>query len=250
MPTQTHTIGIAGGLGPYAHLDFERKLLDAAKTLVNANSDQTYPEWILSSLPQTPDRTQAIQGNAPDPTPYLLRSLQRLKAAGAAFAAMPCNTAHCYLPQLRKAIDLPILDMIHITVEHIADNIGQGPIGVLATTGTLESNLFANALRAHNLQSISLLDFPNGETLHQQLVMDPIYTPNGIKAKGPTPETTATLTRAFNTLAQKATAIIAACTEIPLALPKSPNTNTPLIDPTQLLAQATIEIAFGMRPMP
>ncbi len=94
---QQRLIGIVGGLGPFAHLDFERKLLEAARELTGATADQDFPEWVLSSIPQTPDRTEAFLGHAEDPSPVLLRSLERVRRAGADFAVVACNTAHLFL---------------------------------------------------------------------------------------------------------------------------------------------------------
>ena len=95
---QKEIIGIAGGLGPFAHIDFEHKLLQSAQKLVGAVADQDFPEWIVSSIPQTPDRTLSIRGEAQDSAPWLIRSLTRLErggpggendAPGADFAVIP-----------------------------------------------------------------------------------------------------------------------------------------------------------------
>ena len=52
QPRWKHTIGIIGGLGPYAHIEFETLLLSAAETaLGGAALDQDYPSWVLSSMP-------------------------------------------------------------------------------------------------------------------------------------------------------------------------------------------------------
>ena len=59
-------IGIAGGMGPYAHLEFERRLLAAVE---RPSSDQEYPEWVVSSIPDTPDRTVALLEGGPSPIP-------------------------------------------------------------------------------------------------------------------------------------------------------------------------------------
>lgn len=105
---QERLIGIVGGLGPFAHIDFERKLLAAASTLIGARRDQDFPQWVLSSIPQTPDRTEAYFGEAEDPTPVLLRSLERLRRAGADFAVVACNTAHLFLERLREESPLAL----------------------------------------------------------------------------------------------------------------------------------------------
>ena len=43
------TIGIVGGMGPHAHIAFERYLLEAVGAVAG---DQDYPPWIVSSLPR------------------------------------------------------------------------------------------------------------------------------------------------------------------------------------------------------
>jgi aspartate racemase len=167
-------IGIVGGLGPHAHIEFERRLL---AEVAGASCDQDYPEWLLSSIPGTPDRTLALAGSGPSPVPLLVRSLERLLGR-ADFAVVPCVTAHHFLPEVRLRIRLPILDLVEATLTGCADPAG-GRLGLLATTGTIESGLFAGAARrvAPRLEVISLHDLPGGRELQEELVMRPIYGP-------------------------------------------------------------------------
>lgn len=75
-------IGIVGGLGPHAHIELERLMLQAASDrLDRPANDQDYPEWVLSSVPGTPDRTRAIIGEGPSPFAELARSLSRLSGS-------------------------------------------------------------------------------------------------------------------------------------------------------------------------
>ena len=161
-PTQKKIIGIVGGLGPYAHIDFERKLLESARTLIGISSEQDYPEWVLSCIPGTPDRTEAILGRAPDPSPWLLRSLKVLERAGADFAAVPCNTACYFLRALGDKVALPVLDMIAETVACVRALEEVERVGILATTGTLETRLYHDALSECGLEAISPLDVGDG----------------------------------------------------------------------------------------
>src|SRR6478672_8946138 len=125
-------IGIAGGMGPYAHLEFERRLLAAIEQPL---SDQDYPEWVVSSVPQTPDRTAALLEDGPSPMPWLLRSFERLSRC-ADFAVLTCITAHAFLDEIRQRVALPILDMVELTLAEAARRHGPGArVGVLATTG-------------------------------------------------------------------------------------------------------------------
>ncbi len=257
MLIQQHIIGIVGGLGPYAHLDFERKLLESASSIVGANSDQSYPEWIVSSVPQTPDRTKAIRGEAPDPLPWLVRSLRRLELAGddlppAGFATIPCNTAHHHLPRLRAAVAIPILSMIERTAERIAQERPKARVGLLATTGAIEMKVYNEALRSRGMSIVTPFDLPNGAALQSEYVMDAIYGPQGIKATGQTAYAAELLDHAFRVIVNElgADVIVAGCTEIPLALNQSPVDGVLLIDPTRVLAESSIRVAYGLESLP
>lgn len=258
---QRHIIGIAGGLGPFAHIDFERKLLDAARELLDACADQDFPEWIVSSVPQTPDRTQAIAGAAADPLPYLIRSLRRLErgdgeSPGAGFAVIPCNSAHQFLPQVRERVTIPIIDMLEETANAIAERWPGARAGLLATTGTVTSGLYARALAALGIEAVTPLQLPDGESIQRDHIMGAIYGPwngqahtgGGIKSHGGTPGSARLLEGVSELLvsALGANVIIAGCTEIPLALTGATVAGVPLVDPGAVVARASIRRAYGI----
>ncbi|MEM7349997.1 MAG: amino acid racemase [Acidobacteriota bacterium] len=258
-------IGILGGLGPHAHLDLERKLLAAAGELAGARADQDFPEWILSSVPQTPDRTAAIRGEGPSALPHLLRSLQRLESRrspqgeatpGADFVLVACNSAHYYLADLRRATSLPVLDMIDECAGHLASSLPAGArVGILATTGTLASGLYHRALEHHGLRPASLLDADEGRRQQEDLVMAAIYGSaddpelrEGLKTSGYSQAAHNKLEQAAARLVRElgCQAIIAGCTEIPLALGGPEVAGAPLIDPTTNIARVAIRRAYEL----
>ena len=253
---QQRLIGIVGGLGPFAHIDFERKLLDAASELIGARRDQDFPQWVLSSIPQTPDRTEAFFGEAENPTPVLLRSLERLRRAGADFAVVACNTAHLFLDRLRDESPLPIASLIEVTADEAARIAPGGSVGLLATSGTLRSRLYHDPLQARGLRPVSPFDLEGGETLQRLSVMEPIYGPwvdgrhqgGGIKTDGGSTEARALLDQAARRLVDEAEVdvLIAGCTEIPLALEGAEVAGRPLLDPARLLAAAAVRYAYGL----
>ncbi|HVG09529.1 MAG TPA: aspartate/glutamate racemase family protein [Thermoanaerobaculia bacterium] len=255
-------IGIVGGMGPHAHLEFERRLLAA---IGYPSSDQDYPEWVVSSVPQTPDRTVALLEGGPSPLPWLLRSLERLACAD--FAVLACVTAHAFLDEVRAQVRLPILDMIEVTLAEVARRFGpDARTGLLATTGALRSRIFQRtaARLAPGLDLVSLLDLPDGGTLQDELLMRPVYgplrdgrrQPGGIKCGGSLdPETAVahrdTLAVAVRHLAGAgAVCVVTGCTEIPLALGRDPVDGTPLLDPMDLAARTAVRIARGELPLP
>ncbi len=262
---QQQIIGLVGGLGPYAHLALERKLLDAARKLVGADNDQAYPEWILSAAPQTTDRTLAFLGRAASPTPWLVRSIKRLenhtaddgtKVRGADFVVIACNTAHCFLEEVRPHVALPILDMIETTAGAIRQDRPGARVGIMATTGVLMSRIYHNALEGAGQSPVSTLDLEDGEAAQRELVMAALYGPwkdgghtgGGIKGDGPQPEHAEALEQAAARLVRelRAEVLIAGCTEIPLALTGSETAGVPLVDPMQAVAEAAIVRAYGL----
>ena len=94
-------VGILGGMGPLATADFYTKLILATP----ATRDQEHLRVVMWADPTVPDRSVGILGDGPDATPWLVRGGQMLAAMGAAFIAMPCNTAHAYLPRATGGAD-------------------------------------------------------------------------------------------------------------------------------------------------
>lgn len=257
-------LGILGGLGPHAHLHFEQRLLAAVG---DAARDQDYPGWLLASVPETPDRTAALVASAASPVASMVRGLERLRAGGADFAVIACNTAHAFLPELRRRVDLPLLDLVELTLEHIVERWGaRARVGLLATTGTLRSGLYPStgARVAPELTWRTLLDLADGEALQDTWVMRAIFGPadaegrraGGIKAGGSRDPLTGEehrvmLARAVERLAQEGIDVaICGCTEIPLALGSGTVGSTPLVDPLEVAAAVAVEIAAGRREVP
>ena len=85
------TIGILGGMGPMATAYFMKQIME--KT--NAERDQDFPNIVLSSYAEIPDRSAYLLGNGPSPVPAMVRQLSFL-AEQADIIAMPCNTAHAF----------------------------------------------------------------------------------------------------------------------------------------------------------
>jgi len=269
-PSWKHVIGILGGLGPHAHIEFESLLLDATgKVLGRPAFDQDYPDWVVSSMPMTPDRTRALLEGSESPVEAMLESASRLSKA--AFAVIPCNTAHAFLEEVRRRSRLPFLDMIQLTAERAVEREGErGCIGLLAATGTLKSELYRTKIRAlaPEARVVSPLDLRNGEELQERLVMEPIFGPlqnggtyggragGGIKSgafRDPKKreELAEPMREAARQLADAgASIVLTACTEIPLVLGRDAVGEIPLLDPMAVAAEEAVAIALGRKPLP
>ncbi len=247
-----HVLGIVGGLGPHAHIELERRLLAAVEPVAH---EREYPPWIVSSLPATPDRTRALAGAGPSPAPQLTASLENL-AGRADFAVIACITAHAFLGEVRPC-PLPVLDVVEATLGEVVERHGENArVGLLATTGTLESRLFPRAAEraAPGLEVLSLLSLTHGERRQQDWVMTAIYGRGngGLKAGvAVDPDTgtpyVETLRRAAAQLTDAGVdVVVTACTEIGMTLGRDPA----FLDPLDVAARQAIAVSRGERPLP
>jgi aspartate racemase len=225
------TIGVLGGMGPEAGARFLEEIIRAC----GAGRDQDHPPVILYSLPQVPDRTEAILHGGPDPVPALRHGLAVLAGAGADFAALACISAHYFLPRLAPRSPLALFSLIDETLIALqAMRSSPKTIGLIATTGTVRSGLIARPFEAAGLRVI--VPSPKG----QARVMAAIYGRKGVKAgftAGPPRE--ALLEAAGELVRAGAQAVLAGCTEVPLVL-RPGDLPVPLLDPMAIGARAAV----------
>ena len=135
------TIGIIGGMGPLAtvHL-FERIVLRT-----KAQKDQDHIRVLIDSNTNIPDRTKAIISDGEDPVRELVNSAKILEKGGADFLIMPCNTAHYFIDEIKKSVNIPFLNMPEETVKYTYDKYGKDTVvGIMATDGTIKSKIYEN----------------------------------------------------------------------------------------------------------
>ncbi|MEM1171593.1 MAG: amino acid racemase [Cyanobacteria bacterium P01_H01_bin.35] len=242
--------GIIGGVGPLAHIEFERRLI-AFNAERGAVSDRDYPVWILINATDIPDRTQSLLGKLPDCTPWLVKYGKMLQMAGANFLVITCNTAHGFYEKVQPQLDIPWIHLMNTTAAFIKSYYPESQrVGVLATTGTLQAKLYHNSLSALGLNVIA----PPLDSQLQQNVMNAIYNPVwGIKATGIEilPEPISILDNAMTWLEEQgAELVIAGCTEISVVLKKLKCNALIDIDPLDILANLTLDLAFGHQEIP
>jgi aspartate racemase len=225
------TIGVLGGMGPEAGAHFFELVVRETA----AARDQDHPPTVLYSLPQIPDRTEAILHGGPSPVPALRRGLSVLAEAGADFAVMTCISAHYFLPRVAADSPVPVVNLIDETAKEIR-NMRPRPraVGVIATSGTIRSGVVAEAFAAAGIGVL----VPGARDL--QRVMTAIYGKKGIKAgftKGRAREILLEVAKGL--VRRGAQAIVAGCTEVPLVLRRS-DLRVPLIDPMAIGARAAV----------
>lgn len=226
------TIGVLAGMGPEAGAYFLDRIIKSCA----AARDQDHPPVILYSLPQVPDRTEAILRGGRSPVPPLLRGLGALKGAGADFAVMSCISAHYFLPRLAPRSPLPLMDLVGETLTELKRaRPSLKRIGLIATTGTVRSGLVSGRFEAAGIEVI----VPSARD--QKMVMAAIYGKQGVKAgftSGPPRKVLLDVARKL--VRRGARAVVAGCTEVPLVLLPE-DLPVPLIDPMEIGARAAVK---------
>jgi aspartate racemase len=222
------TIGILGGMGPEA----TARLFVRIIALTSAERDQEHLPVVIYNLPQIPDRTAAIQGQGESPVPLAMKGLRILAESGADFIAIPCNAIHHFYSELQAAVNVPLLHLIaevHRAATQRWPNLRR--LGLLATDGTLQSGVYQKIFAATGCEII----FPDAS--RQKEVMSAMYA---IKAGEK---------RFRDLLERRAEGIILGCTDLSLVKNFLAN-DLPILDSTEVLAQACVEVARGMREIP
>lgn len=218
-------LGVLGGMGPLATVDFMAKLLEATP----AQNDQQQIPVVAWNVPQIADRQKALAGTGPSPLPQLLNAIEKLNAAGASHIAIPCNTAHHWFEALREASAAPVLHIVDATLSRISEEV-PARVGVIATRGTLEAGWFQQGLTRLGVTAV----LPEAHELENLFVPGCYAVKRGALREGGE-----LLSLQAQALVERgAQTLILACTEVPVALRAidSPFLSYS-IDPAQALAE-------------
>ena len=148
-------IGILGGMGTQAGLDFCNKLA----ILNRGKIDQEYPLFLLYNKSNIPGRPESIGSqtknlsnkstNKKSKLKYervlksLLKGCRLLQKNKCNFIVIPCNTAHYWFEDLQKKIKIPIINMPKEVFRFTKKNCKKkSKVGLLATEGTLKTGVY------------------------------------------------------------------------------------------------------------
>lgn len=223
------SIGVLGGMGPAATVDFMAKLV----ALTPAHCDQDHLPVVVANLPQVPDRSAAILGQGPDPLPLLRRGIELLNRSEVGVVVIPCNSSHHWHGELSRLSSAPILHIAQCCVARV-------PAGartlLLATRGAIASGFYQRALDARRIP----WELPADEAQQRQ-VDDCIRS---IKA-GDRRHGGRALGQVFKEARRRGVqAVIMGCTEIPIAAEHADGAGLVLLDSSLELARAAVEHAL------
>lgn len=223
-------IGVLGGMGPLATVDFMKAMI--AHTQAQQESDHV--PLIVVSDPRVPAMGDAIFKGGPSPVPAMIAGIRRLEAGGASCIAIACHAAHHWIDALTAATPLPILHIADAVCDSLAAKAKPGStIGVIAAASTQHSGFYQHRLEARGFRAVV-----PAAGMVEKAVMPGIKL---VKAGQPEPAAPMFRLAVAELASAGASAVILACTEIPIAMNLQPQPQDAIcIDGTEALAQSCI----------
>jgi aspartate racemase len=229
-------IGILGGMGPQAGVRLHQLVIEATP----ANKDQDHLDVVHYSASHVRDRSASLAADGG--RAYLndvIEAAQLLVRARVAAIGIPCNTAHSRLKEIQAGVAVPIVNMIDLTVRQLVRDYPGVPVGLLATDGTMATQVYQKASPDSGIKWIV------PEPAEQKIVMGVIY--GVIKAKPKLTDITnaelAPLVAAARGLVERgAGVIVAGCTELSLVTDALAQAGVPVVDPMRILAEELVRI--------
>ena len=215
-------IGILGGMGTQAGLDFCNKLA----VLNRGRIDQEYPLFLLYNKSNIPGRPESIGSqtknlsnkstNKKSKEKYnkvfksLLKGCKLLEKNKCKFIVIPCNTAHYWFDDLQNKIKIPIINMpkevLKFTKKKCKKN---SKVGLLATEGTLKTGVYKKFFDKHY------------QLMHPSQKIQKLSVNKAIKLvkMGNVKAAAKAIKPAINSLIKmRCKKIILGCTELPIAI--------------------------------
>ena len=243
-------IGILGGMGTQAGLDFCNKLA----ILYRGKIDQEYPLFLLYNKANIPGRPESIgihTGNLSNRLvnkkskkkyflvlKSLLKGCRLLEKSKCKYIVIPCNTAHYWYDDLKKKISIPIINMPKEVFEYTKKkSIKNSSIGLLATEGTLKTGVYNKFFdKKYNLiYPSNVLQYKSVNKAIKLVKMGDVKSANKI------------IKPAIDYLIKKkCKKIILGCTELPIAIFafksfKKVKSSKIFLDPNLILANAAMK---------
>jgi aspartate racemase len=226
-------IGIVSGLGPLAGSDVLDKALAYASEIYGAVDDADYPDVVLFSHGiDTFDATGSIEDDFVD---ELVRVVQEIELHHPTVLGIACNTAHLRIDELRAQTHATVVNLIDATAE-AASRFDRRYL-LLSSSTTRRTHLYHRALEQRGVRFAEVDDAVQlevDEVVHA--VMGHAFDVAGTQIQDIVMD-----------CGIEFDAIIAACTELPIAFDHSNVVRSiPIIDSNRVLAEALVDTYFAV----
>lgn len=146
-----YAVGIVGGMGTYATIDFFKRLADA----IPAEKEWERPRIIIDNKCTMPSRVRALLygERREELESELADSTRHLMEMGATRIVFACNTSHCFIPAVWERIPESKEVILHI-IDALGRDLASKEItevGLMATEGTIDSGIYADTFAPYGI---------------------------------------------------------------------------------------------------
>ena len=230
-------IGIIGGLGPEATIDYYKEIINAFK---NEKGDLNYPEIIIYSVNMSEFLSLMKEKKYDQVTTLLLEKIEGLKRTGAEFAVLSANTPHLLFDRIKEKCGIPMISIVEATCNESLKR-GYKRTGLFGTGFTMEASFFTDIFKEQGIDVI-MPDKKDRDLINHRLFSE-------IELGIFKDDTRLMLIGIIEKMVQEQhiDSLILGCTEFPLILKESSYAGIPMLNTTKIHVDAIVKYCVGQR---
>ena len=143
-------IGIIGGLGPEATIDYYKEIINRFK---NESGEMNYPEIIIYSVNMADFLKPMNSKKWDEAVEYIIQKIEALKSAGADFAAISANTPHLLFEKIKEKSPIHLISIVEATREE-ASKKGLKKPGLIGTHFTMNASFYPDTFKKYGMEVI------------------------------------------------------------------------------------------------
>lgn len=229
------TIGIIGGLGPEATLEYYKII---TKGVQEARGGHNYPQIVIHSVNLGSYLEMADSGNWEGVAQGLIESAGMLERAGAGFALIASNTPHKVFDEVDAGTAIPMLSIVEATRE-VCEQKGLRKVALFGTGFTMRSDYYQKVISGRAGIEVVVPEEDEQAFIHNKVFDELVH---GVFKKETREGLTLIAKRMIDELSIDG--LILGCTELPLILDKE-TLGIPFLNTTRIHAEAAVAMCLS-----
>lgn len=219
-------IGILGGLGPEATIDYYKEIIKNFDS-INGNGSLNYPEIIIYSVTMSKFIGYLEEGKYTHAASYIASCVNNLRNAGADFAALSANTPHLLFDEIQAQVNIPLINIVEVCAKQ-AQAIEAKKCGLLGTKFTMQSDFYQKVFSQYEIEVV----IPDEKQI--ELINTKLF--NELELGVFKESTKQELLEIVNNMKEETgiDAVILGCTEFPLMFTEGNYLDLPFLNTTQI----------------
>jgi aspartate racemase len=227
---KTKLIGIVGGIGPEATIDYYRLFVSIYR---ERRPDGGYPPLLINSIDLARALKLVTSGDLSGLAAYMLEEIHRLARAGATHGLLASNTPHIVFDEIASASPIPLISIVE-TACRAAVERKLRRVGLFGTRFTMQGGFYKKVFAREGIE-VAIPDPDDQEFIHDTYLNELV---NGV-VRGETREGYIAIARRMKA-EQGIEALILGGTELPLLLRGAIDIGVMLLDTAHLHVERAV----------